>query len=487
MSRNFLSEILAQKREAVARVKNDPSARRLRESAVEIRKKAVPHRLLHALKSESPRIKIIAEFKRKSPSAGIIRGDHSPGEVARLYEQGGACAISVVTDEKYFGGSIADLRTVRSTTNLPVLRKDFIVDPIQIYEAAITGADAVLLIAGALNDDSLGQLRELAEDQFGLDALVEVHRSDELSRALKAGAMIIGVNNRDLTTFHVSLETSEQLALEAPRDKIMISESGLHTAEALHHLCALGFRGFLIGEALMRAADPEKALRDLMAAVESHQAVQIKICGITNMRDVMACVELGAQMIGLNFYPRSPRYIEPKLARQIVEAIPRNVHAVGVFVNANAADVRYAANIAGVRSVQLHGDSLPETARELTREFRVIRALFTHARFRPEDVSAFPDCDVLIDAHHPDLHGGTGRTCDWPAARATLPLVRFLILSGGLNAQNVGRAIRSVAPHAVDVCSGVENAPGVKAPRAIKEFIAAVRAAESFADASLSR
>ncbi len=271
MSRNFLSEILVQKREAIARMKTKPSSNRLRERALEIRKTAVPHRLLQALKSESPRLKIIAEFKRRSPSAGIIRDDRSAEEVARRYERGGACAISILTDEAYFGGSIADLRAVRPIMNLPILRKDFIIDPIQIYEAAVTGADAVLLIVAALDDAVLGDLREVAEDQLGLDALVEVHTSIEMRRALDAGARIIGVNNRNLQTFQVSLETSERLIAEAPHDTVMVSESGLHAAESFHRLHNLGFHGFLVGETLMRATDPEKALRDLIAGFETRQ------------------------------------------------------------------------------------------------------------------------------------------------------------------------------------------------------------------------
>jgi len=191
--------------------------------------------------------------------------------VARRYERGGACAISVLTDEAHFGGSIADLRAVRSSTNLPIVRKDFIIDPIQIYEAAVAGADAVLLIVAALDDAVLGDLREVAEDQLGLDALVEVHTSVELRRALNAGAKVIGVNNRNLQTFQVSLETSRRLIADAPNDTVMVSESGLQNAESLRRLRECGFHGFLIGETLMRASDPEKALRDLIAKVEARQ------------------------------------------------------------------------------------------------------------------------------------------------------------------------------------------------------------------------
>ena len=271
MNRNFLSQILAEKRQVVARLQHDSFARGFRERALEIRRNATPHRLLRALEADLPRLKIIAEFKRKSPSVGIIRDDLSAPDAARRYEQGGASAISVLTDEEYFGGSLEDLSAARSSTKLPVLRKDFIIDPIQIHEAAIAGADAVLLIVAALDDALLGRLREVAEDELGLDALVEVHTSDELHRALDAGVKIIGVNNRDLTTFQISLSTSERLIAEAPPESILISESGLQSAESLVHLRRLGFRGFLIGETFMRAGDPKTALRDLIAAAEDRK------------------------------------------------------------------------------------------------------------------------------------------------------------------------------------------------------------------------
>src|SRR6266567_2021125 len=189
-------------------------------------------------------------------------------------------------------------------------------------------------------------------------------------------------------------------------------------------------------------------------------AIQIKICGVTTANDVRACVELGADMIGFNFYPASPRYIEPAMVRRIVDALPARICAVGVFVDADTAEIRELAKTAGVRCVQLHGHAPPESCNELAREFRVIRALSTDTRFEPEHTAAFPHCDVLIDAYHPELRGGTGQTCDWSAARAAMRYTRFLILSGGLDAQNVGRAIAAVTPHAVDVCSGVESEPG---------------------------
>lgn len=271
----ILSEILDRKREVVARLRADSGTRDLRDHATATRAKATPHRLLRALQSNSRGVNIIAEFKRRSPSAGTIRSDLSATDVANRYERGGACAISVLTDEHYFGGSILDLATIRASTALPLLRKDFIIDEIQIYEAAASGADAVLLIVAALDDAVLAKLTATAEDELGLDALVEVHTSEELHRAVRASARIIGVNNRDLRTFRTSLETSERLIAEAPRDQIMISESGLQNPKSLYHLRALGFRGFLIGEALMRAPDPEAALGDFIAGVEVGQAAVV--------------------------------------------------------------------------------------------------------------------------------------------------------------------------------------------------------------------
>jgi phosphoribosylanthranilate isomerase len=206
--------------------------------------------------------------------------------------------------------------------------------------------------------------------------------------------------------------------------------------------------------------------------------IQIKICGVTNANDARACVELGADMIGFNFYRKSPRYIESTMVRGIVDTLPPRTCAIGVFVDADPAEIRKLTKTAGLRRVQLHGHTTPESCNELAREFRVIRALSTDAQFEPEQAAAFTQCDVLIDAYHPELRGGTGQTCDWSAARDAMRYTRFLILSGGLDAQNVGRAIAAVTPQAVDVCSGIESTPGVKDHRKLEQFISAVRAGE---------
>lgn len=205
--------------------------------------------------------------------------------------------------------------------------------------------------------------------------------------------------------------------------------------------------------------------------------VQIKICGITNLEDVQVCLETEVDMIGLNFYPWSSRYIEPQQVRAIRLAIGRSAEAVGVFVHALSDEVRRLARHFDLASVQLHGDYSPEECAELAREFRVIRALPLTVEFRPEDAAVFRECDVLLDAAYEEIHGGGGERCDWNKARATGEYARFSLLAGGLTPANVGEAIRAVDPDAVDVCSGVERAPGVKDHTLITQFVSAVRGA----------
>jgi len=259
---NILSEIITKKRERVLASKASVPLERIQDLAGKVRSNAAPHALSKALQGEG--VHVIAEFKRRSPSKGIIRPHADLVQIVQGYEAGGATAISVLTEEDYFSGSLDDLRIVKATVTLPVLRKDFVFDEYQVYESAAAGADAILLIVAALDDELLLGLRSLAEDELGLDALVEVHTRDEMRRAVACGAKLIGVNNRDLRTFEVSLETSLSLAREAPADALLVSESGLRTRADLSRLQAAGFRGFLIGETFMRADDPQQALRTVL-------------------------------------------------------------------------------------------------------------------------------------------------------------------------------------------------------------------------------
>ncbi|MBI4441968.1 MAG: indole-3-glycerol phosphate synthase TrpC [Acidobacteria bacterium] len=209
---------------------------------------------------------IIAEIKHASPSAGILRQDYDPAALACAYERAGASALSVLTDREFFQGSLEHLKQARAATSLPVLRKDFTLDEYHLYEAAAAGADAVLLIAAILAPALLKQLLEQSR-KLGLDALVEVHTREELRTALDAGSEIIGVNNRDLNTFAVSLETSLELIDSIPDQAVAVSESGLKTAEEMERLRAAGFDAFLIGERFMREPDPGSALAALLADV----------------------------------------------------------------------------------------------------------------------------------------------------------------------------------------------------------------------------
>jgi indole-3-glycerol phosphate synthase len=214
-----------------------------------------------ALTARSPAV--IAEIKKASPSAGMIRKDFAFKEIAREYREAGAAALSIVTEVKYFCGGLEILASLRWNNTLPLLRKDFIIDGYQVLEARHAGADAILLIAALLNVQALKSLR-IETEQYGMDALVEVHSEEELERAVESGATLIGVNNRDLRTFEVSLDVALNLARKMPKHVLAVAESGIQTAQDLRRLMDAGYRGFLVGEHLMRAASPGAALRELI-------------------------------------------------------------------------------------------------------------------------------------------------------------------------------------------------------------------------------
>jgi indole-3-glycerol phosphate synthase len=249
-----------------------------RRAEVARRKRIMPEPVLRiaAGKADAPRdfgdalardkVNVIAEIKKASPSAGVLRRDFEPAALARAFEGAGAAALSVLTEEENFQGALAHLRDARAAVGLPVLRKDFIVDAWQVWEARAANADSFLLIAAALDDTALATLLALGRE-LGMEALVEVHTPEELERVLAAGARIVGVNNRNLHTLEVRVETSLELIEMIPQDCIAVSESGLRSAEDLRRFRAAGFDAFLIGESLMREADPGGALQRLIDAV----------------------------------------------------------------------------------------------------------------------------------------------------------------------------------------------------------------------------
>ncbi len=258
-SKNILERIVEARRESVAHRKRVLPEAALR-MAVE-KKVAPPRDFLSAL--TGPGVHIIAELKKASPSRGIIRADYAPALLAADLEQAGATALSVLTEEDFFSGSLADLKEASRVTKIPILRKDFILDPWQVWETRAAGADSFLLIAAVLDDERFRALLALGRS-LKMEPLVEVHSHQELERVLSAGATIIGVNNRDLQDFSVHLKTSLELARDIPEDCIAVSESGLQTREDLARLGEAGFDAFLIGERLMQQDDPGQALRALL-------------------------------------------------------------------------------------------------------------------------------------------------------------------------------------------------------------------------------
>jgi indole-3-glycerol phosphate synthase len=253
---DILARIVARKREELATARPTyTQLEQLAEARVNDRRSFVS-----ALRSHSPAI--IAEIKKASPSKGVLSSDFRPAQTAQAYESGGAAALSVLTDRDFFQGRLDDLAAARGAVALPVLRKDFTIDPLHVVEAAAHGADAILLIAAILTSREMRDFRELAW-RYGMDSLVEVHDAEELRPALDSGAQIVGVNNRNLRTFDVTLETSLRLAPMMPAGILKVSESGIHDSADVHRLMDAGYGAFLVGEHLMKSGDPAEALRRL--------------------------------------------------------------------------------------------------------------------------------------------------------------------------------------------------------------------------------
>jgi indole-3-glycerol phosphate synthase len=261
--KTILDKIVAARRESVAHRK-----RVLPDVALKIASQKAAPALDFAAALSRHGYNVIAELKKGSPSRGIIREEYSPATIAPLLEAAGAAALSVLTEEEFFFGSLADLKAVKKAVQIPILRKDFIIDPWQVWETRAAGADAFLLIVAILNEGLLCDLLELGRS-LGMEPLVEVHSGEELRRALGVGARIIGVNNRDLRDFHVALETSLDLIDEIPEECVAVSESGLKSHEDMFRLRAAGFDAFLIGEHLMKNIDPAAALCSLLGASSS--------------------------------------------------------------------------------------------------------------------------------------------------------------------------------------------------------------------------
>jgi indole-3-glycerol phosphate synthase / phosphoribosylanthranilate isomerase len=473
-----LERILTRTRERVAeRRKGHP----LEPSALVAQ--ASGHRPFAAAVGAPGQVNVIGEFKRRSPSRGILREDLGPAQVAQAYEVAGAAALSVLTEEQFFGGSMEDLQEARQATLLPTLRKDFLVDPYQVWESLQIGADAVLLIVAAVDDVTLRHLWAAVRDAR-LDALFEVHDAEDLQRALRLEPRIVGINNRDLRTLTVDIKTSLDLIEQVPDDVIAVAESGLRGPGEIRRLRDAGFDAFLIGEHLMLAEDPGAALEQLLEGCALPRAngprasgrVTVKICGITSVEDARAAVAAGADAIGLVFWPRSPRAVDVATARAIAAVLPPFVLRVGVFVDAPEEEMRRIADEVGLDLVQLHGDETPEAVARAPR--RAVKAIRVGPGFRPEEALRYGGAAaaLLLDTRlNGGAPGGTGQAFDWSLVRPVREGTSFLLLAGGLTPENVRQAIAQVRPDGVDVSSGVESAPGRKDPAKVRAFVDAVR------------
>jgi indole-3-glycerol phosphate synthase/phosphoribosylanthranilate isomerase len=371
----------------------------------------------------------IAEVKRRSPSAGDLRPDADPATLAAAYEGAGAAAVSILVDER-FGGTWDDLRAARSSSALPLLAKGFFSTEDHLATARDAGADAVLLLLRDLDDAAVHDLLATAA-RLGLETLVEAHDARELERAVALGAPVIGINARDLSTFRVDRRTQLELVARAPRERVVIAESGIESRAQGAAAELAGADAILVGSTLMRAPDPAAKLRELLARP------LVKVCGLTREEDVAAAVEAGADMAGFVLVEASPRRAASVLS------VPDTLLTVAVVVGAAETD--------GADLVQLYP---PEAGKVRGRDAVLLRD--------GEEVARVVDLpwDEEDASHFERARSVTGR----------------VMLAGGLGPENVGAAIAEVRPWAVDASSSLERVPGVKDHQRVRNYVRAARA-----------
>ena len=421
-----------------------------------------PRDLFEFIRPGDASVRLIAEVKRASPSKGLLAPALDPVALARTYEAHGAALISVLTEPHFFLGKPEYLTAIKEAVQLPVLRKDFIIDEYQVYEARAWGADAILLICALLDDALLHHLLKVAHSQR-MRCLVEVHDADEARRAVAAGAMCIGVNSRDLVTFNMNPYLLRELRPLIPRDRVVVAESGIHSAVDARRLARYGIQAMLVGESLVKAGDVPAQMQALLRG--ANDSTQVKICGLRADEHLSAAIEAGADLLGLVFYPPSPRYLQPEQARSLIhdnayfssasEDSAPAPDLVGVFVNRDASFINDVAEQVGLQFVQLHGDESPEFCTYIKRP--VIKALRLQSGADMGLVNTYRGAVWRIMLDTPTVAwGGTGETHDWQLARA-IAQDTPIILAGGLTPENVAGAIRQVRPWGVDVSSGVET------------------------------
>ena len=420
----------------------------------------------------------ICEVKKASPSKGII-AEHFPYlDIAKEYEVAGAAAISVLTEPDFFKGDKKYLQEIASTVKIPVLRKDFIIDEYQIYQAKVWGASAILLICACLDVPTLTKFRELA-DSLGLSSLVEAHDENEVQMAIDCGARIIGVNNRNLKDFTVDVQNSVHLRNLVQDDVIFVSESGLETPEDIQVLRDNNIGVALMGETFMRSRNKVEKLAYLYGP--TYYTPKVKMCGISKVETIPAVVEAKPDYMGLVFAP-SKRQVTVEQAEILVEELHKQcinhydtkvVKTVGVFVNETLDNLVRIADTANLDAVQLHGDedeAFIQSLKERT-NVEVWKAIQIRSA---ADVEKWIDSSadmLLFDAYHKDERGGTGEVFDWSSLDT---FERPFMLAGGIDSTNVARAIRTVRPYGIDISSGIET-NGVKDDEKITAFTKIVK------------
>ncbi len=439
----------------VTRTRADLERRRRRLPLATLERDAKPstRSLIAAIRQPGPRF--IFECKRASPSAGTLRAQADPAAVARAYAPL-ADAVSVLTDTPYFGGSQADLATVRAELRQPVLCKDFIVDPYQVVEARCHGADAVLLMLSVLDERGYRACAARARE-LGMDVLTEIHDEPDLVRALALEARLIGINNRDLATLEVDVAVTERLAPLIPADRVVVSESGIASHADVMRLAPL-VDGFLVGSALMRQAHLELATRALVFG-------RIKVCGLTSPAQARAADAAGACYGGLIFVPDSPRCIGAAEAVRIAAASP--LPLVGVFADAPIGQIAGLTAQLPLAAVQLHGGEQRATVAALRAALpagvEIWKAVDGDAP--PASAAVFGADRLLFDNG-----GGSGRCFDWRHL-STHPERERSIVAGGISPANATEAA-ALGCFALDVNSGVETAPGIKDAAALADLFA---------------
>ena len=427
----------------------------------------------------------ICEVKKASPSKGII-AEHFPYlEIAKEYEVAGAAAISVLTEPDFFKGDKKYLQEIASTVKIPVLRKDFIIDEYQIYQAKVWGASAILLICACLDVPTLTKFRELA-DSLGLSSLVEAHDEHEVQMAIDCGARIIGVNNRNLKDFTVDVQNSVRLRNLVQDDVIFVSESGLETPEDIQVLRDNNIGVALMGETFMRSPNKVEKLAYLYGS--TYYTPKVKMCGISKVETIPAVVEAKPDYMGLVFAP-SKRQVTVDQAKTLVEELHKQytkrynngaeqsnndeIKTVGIFVNETLENLVTIATEVNLDAVQLHGDEDEAFIQSLKERTNV--EVWKAVQIRSAaDAEAWIDsrADMLLfDAYHKDERGGTGEVFDWSCLDE---FERPFMLAGGIDCTNVARAIRTVRPYGIDISSGIET-DGVKDDEKIKAFTNIVR------------